>query len=98
MAAWALTAARVTKVKNLRLAIGWPSPIGTTGMDVIIDYGYRILGMETIRARTDPSNGPSQRVLQLRGPKNTGEIELAKPTRLGAGRAPLFRITREDLA
>jgi RimJ/RimL family protein N-acetyltransferase len=67
-------------------------------MGVIIDYGYRTLAMETIRARTDPSNGPSQRVLQHCGLKNAGKIELTKPTRLGARRAPLFRITREDLA
>jgi Acetyltransferase (GNAT) domain len=86
------------KVKNLRSAIGWPSPIGATrygreAIATIIDYGYRTLGIETIRAYTDPSNASSQRVLLHCGLKSAGEIELTKPTRHGARRAPLFRIT-----
>jgi len=64
----------------------------------IIDYGYRTLGIETICAYTDPSNAPSRRVLLHCGLKTAGEIELTKPTRNGAPRAPLFRITSEDLA
>jgi RimJ/RimL family protein N-acetyltransferase len=71
---------------------------GREAIAAIIDYGYRTLGIETIRAYTDPSNAPSQRVLLHCGLKNAGEIELTKPTRHGARSAPLFRITREDLA
>jgi RimJ/RimL family protein N-acetyltransferase len=91
------------KAKNLRAAIGWASPIGATGMGreafaAIIDYGFRTLGIGAIRAYTDPSNARSQKVLEHCGLKNVGEIELTKPTRHGARRAPLFRISREDLA
>jgi RimJ/RimL family protein N-acetyltransferase len=49
--------------------------------------------METIRAYTDRSNLASQKVLLYCGLKHAGEIELIKPTRHGARRAPLFRIS-----
>jgi RimJ/RimL family protein N-acetyltransferase len=76
----------------------WGNGYRREAIAAIIDYGYRTLGIETIRAYTDPSNAPSQRVLLHCGVKNAGEIQLTKPTRHGARRAPLCRIAREDLA
>jgi RimJ/RimL family protein N-acetyltransferase len=76
----------------------WGNGYGREAVAAIIDYGFRILGVDTIRAYTDPSNVPSQKVLLHCGLKSVGEIELTKPTRRGARRAPLFRIAREDLA
>ena len=76
----------------------WGNGYGREAIAAIIDYGYRTLGIETIRAYTDPSNAPSQRVLLHCGVKNAGENQLTKPTRHGARRAPLCRIAREDLA
>ena len=75
----------------------WDNGYGREAVAAIIDYGFRTLGLKTIRAHTDPSNAPSQKVLLHCGLKNVGEIGLTKPTRHGAHRAPLFRITREDL-
>ena len=60
----------------------------------VIDYGFRILRLETIRAYTDPGNAASQTVLLRCGLQNVGEIELLKPTQHGERRAPLFRISR----
>ena len=76
----------------------WGHGYGREAIAAVLDYGHRILGIETIRAYTDPSNARSQRVLLHCGLKYAGEIELTKPTRHGARRAPLFRITREDVA
>jgi [ribosomal protein S5]-alanine N-acetyltransferase len=76
----------------------WRNGYAREAIAAIIDYGFGILGIETIRAYTDPSNAPSQKVLEHCKLKNVGEIELTKPTRHGARRAPLFRISREDLA
>jgi RimJ/RimL family protein N-acetyltransferase len=64
----------------------------------VIDFGFRTLGLATIRAYTDPSNAASQKVLLHCGLKNVGEIELLEPTRNGARRAPLFRISRPEVA
>jgi [ribosomal protein S5]-alanine N-acetyltransferase len=64
----------------------WGNGYGREAVAAIIDYGFRILGIETIRAYTDPSNAPSQKVLLYCGLKNAGEIELTKPTRHGARR------------
>jgi RimJ/RimL family protein N-acetyltransferase len=74
----------------------WGNGYGREAVAAIIDYGFRTLSIETIRAHTDPSNAPSQKVLLHCGLKSVGEIELTKPTRHGARCAPLFRITRED--
>jgi RimJ/RimL family protein N-acetyltransferase len=74
----------------------WGNGYGREAIAAIIDYGFRTLGVQTIRAHTDPSNSPSQKVLLHCGLKKVGEIELTKPTRHGAWHAPLFRITRED--
>jgi len=76
----------------------WGNGYGREAIAAIIDYGFRTLGIETIRAYTDPSNARSQKLLEHCGLKNVGEIELTKPTRHGARRAPLFRISREDRA
>ena len=71
----------------------WGNGYAREAVAAIIDYGLRDLGMETIRAYTDPSNLASQSVLLHCGLKKVGEIELAKPTHHGAQRAPLFRIS-----
>src|SRR6266849_2718267 len=61
-------AAPVTKAPNPRSAIGWASLIGGNGygreaVAAVIDYEFRTIGIETIRAYTDPSNAASQKVL-----------------------------------
>jgi 8-oxo-dGTP diphosphatase len=76
----------------------WGNGYGREAVAAIIDYGFRTLGLETIRAYTDPSNAASQKVLLHCGLKNVGDIELLKPTRHGERRAPLFRISRSELA
>jgi len=76
----------------------WGNGYGREAVAAVIDYGFRILGLETIRAYTDPSNAASQKVLLHCGLRNVGEIELIKPTRHGARRAPLFRISRPEPA
>ena len=76
----------------------WGNGYAREAVAAIIDHGLRTLGMETIRAYTDPSNVASQKVLLRCGLKKVGEIELVKPTRLGARRAPLFRISQRELS
>jgi [ribosomal protein S5]-alanine N-acetyltransferase len=73
----------------------WGYGYGREAVAAVIEYGFRMLGFQTIRAHTDPSNTASQKVLSHCGLKKVGEIELLKPTRNGARRAPLFRIRRE---
>ena len=75
----------------------WGNGYASEAVAAIIDYGFRTLGMETIRAYTDPSNAASQKVLRHCGLIHVGEIELTMPTRHGARRAPLFRISRPSL-
>jgi 8-oxo-dGTP diphosphatase len=75
----------------------WGTGYAREAVVAVIDYGFRFLGLPTIRAYTDPSNTASQQVLLHCGLKNVGEIELLKPTRNGARRAPLFRIARPEL-
>lgn len=72
----------------------WGNGYAREAVAVVIDYGLRTLGMATIRAYTDPSNLASQKVLLRCGLKQVGEIELIRPTRNGAWRAPLFRISQ----
>jgi RimJ/RimL family protein N-acetyltransferase len=72
----------------------WSNGYAREAVAAIIDYGLRSLGMETIRAYTDPSNLASQKVLLHCGLKQVGEIEPIRPTRNGARHAPLFRISR----
>jgi hypothetical protein len=62
------------------------------------DYGFETLGLETIRAYTDPGNAASQKVLLHCGLQNVGEIEVLQPTHHGERRAPLFRISRPELS
>jgi RimJ/RimL family protein N-acetyltransferase len=76
----------------------WRRGYGREAVAAVIDYGFRTLGLETIRAYTDPSYAASQKVLLRCGLKNVGEIELVEPTRHGARRAPLFRILRPESA
>lgn len=72
----------------------WGNGYAREAVAAIIQYGFATLGTESIRAYTDPSNTPSQKVLVHCGLANAGEIELLQPTRHGARRAPLFRILR----
>jgi ribosomal-protein-alanine N-acetyltransferase len=73
----------------------WGSGYAREAVAAIIDYGLRTLGMVTIRAYTDPSNLASQKVLLSCSLQKVGEIGLIKPTRHGARRAPLYRISQE---
>jgi [ribosomal protein S5]-alanine N-acetyltransferase len=75
----------------------WGNGYAREAAAVVIDYGFRTLGLKTIRAYTDPDNMASQKVLLHCGLKNVGEIELLTPTHHGARRAPLFRISRPEL-
>jgi [ribosomal protein S5]-alanine N-acetyltransferase len=72
----------------------WGNGYAREAAAAIIDYGFRTLGLETIRAHTDPDNAASQKVLMACGLKRVGKIELLKPTHSGECCAPLFRILR----
>ncbi len=72
----------------------WGNGYAREAVAAVIDYGPRTLGMATIRAYTDPSNLASQKVLLRCGLKRMGEIDLIRPTRNGARRAPLFHISQ----
>ena len=74
----------------------WGNGYGREAAAAVIDYGFRILGLETIRAYTDPGNAASQKVLLHCGLKYVGEIDLLTPTHHGERRAPLFRISRPE--
>jgi RimJ/RimL family protein N-acetyltransferase len=76
----------------------WGKGYAREAVAAVIDYGLRTLGMPTIRAYTDPDNVASQQVLFRCGLKKVGEIDLVKPTRLGARRAPLFRISQREFS
>jgi len=76
----------------------WRNGYGREATAAVIDYGFRSLGLKTIRAYTDPSNTASQKVLLHCGLKHVGDIELVKPTRHGERRAPLFRISRPEVS
>jgi RimJ/RimL family protein N-acetyltransferase len=71
----------------------WGNGYAREAVAAVIDYGLRTLGMATICAYTDPGNLASQKVLLHCGLARVGEIELVKPARHGARRAPLFRIS-----
>jgi RimJ/RimL family protein N-acetyltransferase len=72
----------------------WGNRYAREAAAAAIAYGFRTLGLTTIRAHTDPSNAASQKVLLHCGLQYVGEIELLRPTHDGATRAPLFRIAR----
>jgi [ribosomal protein S5]-alanine N-acetyltransferase len=76
----------------------WGNGYAREAVAAVIGYGLRTLGMETIRAYTDPSNLASQKVLLHCGLEQVGEIDLIRPTRNGARRAPLFRISRRPVS
>jgi RimJ/RimL family protein N-acetyltransferase len=75
----------------------WGKGYGREAVAAMIDYAFRSLGTGTIRAYTDPGNEASQKVLLHCGLQRVGEIELTKPSRNGALRAPLFRILRQPV-
>jgi [ribosomal protein S5]-alanine N-acetyltransferase len=70
---------------------------GQEAVAAIIEYAFRTLRIETIRAFTDPDNAASQKVLLNCGlERRVGEIELTRPTRYSSvRRAPLFRISQQ---
>jgi 8-oxo-dGTP diphosphatase len=72
----------------------WGNGYAREAVAAVIDYGFETLGLETIRAYTDPSNAASQIVLRRCGLEPIGDIGLRRPTRNGARTAPLFRIAR----
>lgn len=74
----------------------WGNGYAREAVAAVIDYGFRTLGFKTIRAYIDPSNARSQKVLLRCGLKKVGEIDLVQPTRHGARRAPLFRISQPE--
>jgi len=76
----------------------WGNGYGREAVAAVIDYGSHTLGLETIRAYTDPSNIASQKVLLHCGLKGVGEIELTKATRHGSHHAPPFRISQPRFA
>jgi RimJ/RimL family protein N-acetyltransferase len=76
----------------------WGNGYAREAVAAVIDYGLRTLGLATIRAYTDPHNKRSQKVLLHCGLEQVGEIELIRPTRHGARRAPSFRISQHTLA
>jgi [ribosomal protein S5]-alanine N-acetyltransferase len=75
----------------------WRRGYAREAVTAIIAYGFGTLGIETIRAYTDPANAASQNVLRSCGLAYVGDIDLPKPTRNGAQRAPLFRITTSEV-
>jgi RimJ/RimL family protein N-acetyltransferase len=50
----------------------------------VIGYGFRTLGLDTMRAVTDPENAASQEILLACGLRKVGDINLAGPMRRGA--------------
>ena len=72
----------------------WGNGYAREAVAAVIDYGLRTLGMAAIRAYTDPANLASQKVLLTCGLEQVSEIELIRPTRSGALRAPLFRVSQ----
>jgi RimJ/RimL family protein N-acetyltransferase len=71
----------------------WGNGYAREAAAAVIDYGFRTLNLQSIRAYTDPGNTASQKVLLHCGLKYVGEIALTKPTHGGERVAPLFRIS-----
>lgn len=74
----------------------WRQGYAREAVTAIIEYGFGVLGLNEIRASTDPANTASQRVLLACGLQPMGEIARQTPMRSGAMRAPWFRIERGD--
>jgi N-methylhydantoinase B len=72
----------------------WGSGYAKEAVAAVVDYGFRTLGLDAIRAYTDPANLASQRVLLHCGLQPVGAIDLLAPARSGARRAPLYRLSR----
>jgi [ribosomal protein S5]-alanine N-acetyltransferase len=72
----------------------WGNQYAREAVAAVIDYGFQTLGISSVCATTDPGNAASQKVLLHCGLERVGEIQLAKPTRQGAVRGPLFRASR----
>ena len=75
--------------RRLRAATRLASPIWRRGyareaVAALLDYGFRTLGIETIRAYTDPANAASLKVLRSCGLAYVGDIDLLKPPRNAA--------------
>src|SRR5436305_10809819 len=70
----------------------WGRGYAREAVAALLDYGFRTLGLKTVRAYTDPANTASQKVLLSCGLAYVGDIDLPRPTRTAAHRAPLFRI------
>ena len=66
-------------------------------VEAVVAHGFRMLGLDAIRAVTDPENLASQAVLLACGLRKVGDIDLTAPMRRGARRAPLFRMSQQDL-
>src|SRR5207248_8453375 len=62
----------------------WGNGYAREAVAALIEYGFRTLGLATIRAYTDPANARSQKVLLSCGLQRVGEIDLLEPTRNGA--------------
>jgi len=65
----------------------WGNGYAREAAAAVIDYGFQTLGLETIRAYTDPGNAASQKVLLHCGLQNVGEFELLKRHTTGKARA-----------
>lgn len=64
----------------------WKQGYAREAVGAVIDYGFHTLGLDTIRALTDPGNAASQRVLLACGLRKVGDIDLAVPMRPSARR------------
>ena len=74
----------------------WGKGYGREAAAAILGYGFRTLGLKTVRALAAPDNAASQKVLLACGMRRVADIDLPVPMRSGATRAPLFRASRRD--
>lgn len=74
----------------------WGQGYAREAVAALIAYGFRVLGLDDVRASIDPDNTASQRVLLACGLRPMGEIERQTPMRSGAMRMPWFLITKAD--
>ena len=74
----------------------WGRGYAREAVAALLDYGFRTLGLKSVRAYTDPANTASQKVLLSCGLAYLGDIDLPRQTRNGAHRAPLFHITAAE--
>ena len=74
----------------------WGQGYAREAVAALIHYAFELLGLDAIRAYTDPANTASRQVVLACGFKEAGMIDLLTPTHHGALRAPLFRRTRNS--